>query len=112
MSEKRYRAEVDAKGHLKIITDGETVLNDSYEVVDLMNNLNKEIVNLKGDVERLRYIIQALREENYKKFEQIKQLERELKQKNEDEKLYANEILELNKTKKEILNFKQLGGDY
>lgn len=47
MSEKRFRAEVDAKGHLKIITDGETVLNDSYEVVDLLNEQQSTIDKLE-----------------------------------------------------------------
>lgn len=41
-----------------------------------------------------------------------RELRQQLQEKQEDEKLYAQEILELNKTKKEMLNFKQLGGDY
>lgn len=49
MSEKRFRAEVDSKGHLKIITDGETVLNDSYEVVDLLNEQQATINKLKEE---------------------------------------------------------------
>ena len=43
----KFRAEVDDKGHLKIITDGETVLNNSYEVVDVLNEQQAEIDYLK-----------------------------------------------------------------
>ena len=44
--------------------------------------------------------------------ERIDDLEEQLKQKNEEERLYANEIVKLNKEAKEVLNFKELGGDY
>ena len=40
------------------------------------------------------------------------QLRQQLKEKEEDEKLYANEIVELRKTNEEWLQFKDLGGDY
>ena len=42
----------------------------------------------------------------------IEQLQAKLKEKEEDEKLYANEIVELRKTNEEWLQFKELGGDY
>lgn len=42
----------------------------------------------------------------------IEQLKAQLREKEEDEKLYANEILELRETNKEWLQFKSLGGDY
>ena len=42
----------------------------------------------------------------------IQQLKAKLKEKEEDEQLYANEILELRETNKEWLQFKELGGDY
>ena len=44
--------------------------------------------------------------------EVIEELQSKLKEKEEDEKLYANEILELRETNKEWLQFKELGGDY
>ena len=42
----------------------------------------------------------------------IEQLKAQLREKEEDEKLYANEILELRETNKEHIKFKSLGGDY
>ena len=42
----------------------------------------------------------------------IEQLKAKLREKEEDEKLYANEILELREINKEWLQFKELGGDY
>lgn len=42
----------------------------------------------------------------------IEQLKAKLKEKEEDERLYANEILELRETNKEHIKFKSLGGDY
>jgi len=42
----------------------------------------------------------------------IQQLKAKLKEKEEDEQLYANEIVKLNKEAKEVLDFKSLGGDY
>jgi len=42
----------------------------------------------------------------------INELKAKLKEKEEDEKLYANEIVKLNKEAKEVLEFKSLGGDY
>ena len=41
-----------------------------------------------------------------------KKLKAKLKGKEEDEQLYANEIVKLNKEAKEVLDFKSLGGDY
>ena len=42
----------------------------------------------------------------------INELKAQLREKEEDEKLYANEILELRETNKEHIKFKSLGGDY
>jgi len=42
----------------------------------------------------------------------INELKAKLKEKEEDEKLYANEILELRETNKEHIKFKSLGGNY
>ena len=49
--------------------------------------------------------INKLADEN----EQLRQTIIEMQQ---DEELYANEIVKLNKEAKEVLNFKNLGGDY
>ena len=42
----------------------------------------------------------------------INELQAKLREKEEDEQLYANEIVKLNKEAKEVLDFKSLGGDY
>ena len=42
----------------------------------------------------------------------INELKAQLKQKEQEERLYANEILKLNKEAKQVLEFKSLGGDY
>ena len=42
----------------------------------------------------------------------INELRAKLEQKEQEERLYANEILKLNKEAKEVLDFKSLGGDY
>ncbi len=47
-----------------------------------------------------------------RQLKQIIELQDELKEKEEDEQLYANEIVKLNKEAKEVLDFKSLGGDY
>ena len=153
MSEKRFRAEVDAKGHLKIITDGETVLNDSYKVVDLLNEQQATIQRMKHSLNTIykafekhygydmRNAVWLIDELSYdeivdelyiaetdsknrkeasmywkKKVDEqqatINELKAQLREKEEDEKLYANEILELRETNKEHIKFKSLGGDY
>ena len=56
-------------------------------------------------VNELNYEIERLQKEN----EQLRQTIKEMQQ---DEQLYADEIVKLNKEAKEVLNFKTLGGDY
>ena len=79
----------------------------------------KERINLQGEINRLNYIVEDLRKDNYKKFEVINKLKKEneqlrqtIKEMQQDEQLYADEIVKLNKEAKEVLNFKELGGDY
>ena len=115
MSEKRFT--VESTMVRECILDnasGEQLDTFDYteRLCDLLNEQQATIINLQGDVNRLNYIIEELKKDNYKQFEKINELKAKLKEKQEDEKLYAQEILELNKTKKEMLNFKQLGGDY
>lgn len=55
-------------------------------------------------------------DEKDKRIMELEEENRELRQTIEemksDEKLYANEILELREAKKEFIQFKELGGDY
>ena len=46
------------------------------------------------------------------KFRHIEELKEKLREKEEDEQLYANEILELREANKEFIQFKELGGNY
>ena len=75
----------------------------------------------KSDYEnaKLREEVNLLRPTNLEQYEQIQKLQEEneqlqaqLREKEEDEQLYANEIVKLNKEAKEVLDFKSLGGDY
>ena len=71
--------------------------------IQLVKVLFKEVLNL--DVKELLLKIEALEEENV-------QLRQTIKEMKSDEKLYADEILELKETIKESIRFKNLGGDY
>ena len=89
-------------------------LND---VVELLNDLHQENQSLKEsqDVKEFSALFNqtiALKREIKDLKEENEQLRQQLNQKEEEEKLYAREIVELNKTKNEMLNFKELGGDY
>ena len=83
MSEKRFVCIDIGYGDDWYITDNGKRLSE-MEIVDLLNEQ------------------QAL----------INKLQAKLREKEEDEKLYANEIVELRKTNEEWLQFKELGGDY
>lgn len=50
--------------------------------------------------------------ENAKLRIENEQLQAQLREKEQDEQLYANEILELREANKEFIQFKELGGDY
>ena len=111
MNEKRFVCIDIGYGDDWYITDNGKRLSE-MEIVDLLNEQQATITNLQGDVNRLQYIIDELRKDNYKRFEKINELKAQLREKEEDEKLYANEIVELRKTNEELLQFKELGGDY
>jgi peptidoglycan hydrolase CwlO-like protein len=83
-----------------------------FGLIRLLNEQQTTIQSLQGDVNRLQYIIDELRKDNYKRFEKINELKAKLREKEEDERLYSNEIVKLNKEAKEVLDFKSLGGDY
>ena len=105
MSEKRFVVDyevgvLDTKTN-EIICD--TV--NAKEVVELLNEQQATITNLQGDVERLKYIIEELRKDNYNKFELINKMKKE-------EKLYAKEILRLNELNKQTSEFTDILGGY
>ena len=101
MSEKRFK--LNDKGSF-ILEDGEP-LKPLGKVVDL---LNEQLATIK----KLQDLCGESDGENAKLRIENKKLKAKLKEKEEDEQLYANEILELRKTNEEWLQFKDLGGDY
>ena len=89
MSEQRYTVGLQSKTIFDMKT--ELYLFDNKIICELLNAQNSLICEQ-----------QAL----------INELQAKLREKEEDEKLYANEIVELRKTNEEWLQFKELGGDY
>ena len=99
---------------------------EAEEIVDVMNNLDmksrersKALSKLQKSVDEQQATIRRLQDlcgesdgENAKLRIENKKLKAKLKEKEEDEQLYANEIVKLNKEAKEVLDFKSLGGDY
>ena len=82
------------------------------EMIDLLNSLYDENEQLRQSIDFMIKKSAEISTRNIVLHEKIGELQRKLKEKEEDEKLYANEIVELNKTKKELIEFKELGGDY
>ena len=75
-----------------------------YEV-GVLDTLTDEIITDCSNAEEVVNFLNQLNEEN----EQLRQTIKEMQQ---DEQLYANEILELREANKEFIQFKELGGDY
>jgi len=89
MSEQRYTVGLQSKTIFDMKT--ELYLFDNKIICELLNAQNSLICEQQAT---------------------INELKAKLKEKEEDEKLYANEILELRETNKEFIKFKELGGDY
>ena len=102
MSEKRFVLIEDALEPL-ILDNKETM--SVNEVVDLLNEQ-------QSTIRKLQDLCGESDSENAKLRIENKKLKAKLKEKEEDEQLYANEIVKLNKEAKEVLDFKSLGGDY
>ena len=129
MNEKRFTLD---ELYCYVIQDNKKRLTDK-QVVDLLNEQQDTIFKLqdlcgKSDGENAKLRIEnkmlekevnLLRPTNLEQYEQIQKLQEEneqlrakLREKEQDEQLYANEIVKLNKEAKEVLDFKSLGGDY
>ena len=111
MSEKRF------------VQLGDTSIKDTFtgeewyapcetSLLELLNEQQATIQSLEEEIKLLKPTnieqyeqIQKLQEEN-------EQLQAQLREKEQDEQLYADEIVKLNKEAKEVLDFKSLGGDY
>ena len=81
------------------------IQRDSTKIVDVLNEQ-------QATIEQLQDLCGESDSENAKLRQEIKELKAQLREKEEDERLYANEIVKLNKEAKEVLDFKSLGGDY
>ena len=105
MSEKRFIVEY-GENNLPFFADLEEHRDMSIkEVVDLLNEQ-------QATIRKLQDLCGESDGENAKLRIENKKLKAKLKEKEEDEQLYANEIVELRKTNEEWLQFKELGGDY
>ena len=97
MSEKRFVAE-----QVDVVNEDET------EVWDVVFDTENTYAFMVRDTDTASDLCDLLNEQQAT----IEQLQAKLKEKEEDEKLYANEIVELRKTNEEWLQFKSLGGNY
>ena len=105
MTERRFWFVID-DGKLEYVQDN--VTGEKITVTEL-----EDLVNEQQDIiSQLQDLCGESDGENAKLRIENKRLKAKLKEKEEDEQLYANEILELRKTNEEWLQFKDLGGDY
>ena len=70
------------------------------------------LMDQQATIKKLQDLCGESDSENAKLRIENKKLKAKLREKEEDEKLYANEILELRETNKEHIKFKSLGGNY
>ena len=75
-------------------------------------NVTKKLNEQQDTIFKLQDLCGKSDGENAKLRIENKKLKAQLREKEEDEKLYANEILELRETNKEHIKFKSLGGNY
>ena len=83
-------------------------LGDFDSEVEMLEKINEQ----QATIRRLQDLCGESDGENAKLRIENKRLKAKLREKEEDERLYANEIVKLNKEAKEVLDFKSLGGDY
>ena len=103
MSEKRFTFGPVSPNFAMIKDNGEPM--DTEEVVGKLNDQ-------QATIRKLQDLCGESDSENAKLRIENKKLKAKLREKEEDEKLYANEILELRETNKEHIKFKSLGGNY
>ena len=79
----------------------------SHDGVVIIDHLKEDLIYIDGkdNLLELAEYVDKLQGEN-------EQLKAKLREKEQDEQLYADEIVKLNKEAKEVLDFKSLGGDY
>ena len=112
MSEKRF-SNLEIVKNLIMLDDNDkfTVFTEKT-LCNLLNSLVDENKQLRQSIDHMIEKATEISNRNVLLHEEIGRLTRKLREKEEDERLYANEIVKLNKEAKEVLNFKTLGGDY
>ena len=112
----RYDDPSNFFGLIRLLNEQEATIR---KLQDLCGESDGENAKLRIENKRLQSEIKLLKPTNVEQYEQIVQLQKEneqlqakLREKEQDEQLYANEIVKLNKEAKEVLDFKSLGGDY
>ena len=117
MSEKRFTIHKESKYKEEwyaypfcIKEDGEVVLETIP--LSIAEKVRDKLNEQQATIRKLQDLCGESDGENAKLRIENKKLKAKLKEKEEDEQLYANEILELRKTNEEWLQFKDLGGDY
>ena len=83
-------------------------LGDFDSEVEMLEKINEQ----QATIRKLQDLCGKSDGENAKLRIENKKLKAKLREKEEDERLYAKEIVKLNKEAKEVLDFKSLGGDY
>ena len=112
----RYDDPSNFFGLIRLLNEQEATIR---KLQDLCGESDGENAKLRIENKRLQEEIKLLKPTNIEQYEQIQKLQKEneqlqaqLREKEQDERLYANEIVKLNKEAKEVLDFKSLGGDY
>ena len=95
-----------------IVTDVETDRVYRYDDPSNFFGLIRLLNEQQATIRKLQDLCGESDGENAKLRIENKKLKAKLREKEEDERLYANEILELRETNKEHIKFKSLGGDY
>ena len=95
-----------------IVTDVQTDRVYRYDSPSNFFGLIRLLNEQQATIKKLQDLCGESDGENAKLRIENKKLKAKLREKEEDERLYANEILELRKTNEEWLQFKDLGGDY
>ena len=120
MTEKRFKYKItdgffdgDVLISIKEVVD---LLNEQQATIrrlqDLCGESDSENAKLRLENKRLQKELNDCEKFRYTVFKRMEELQAQLREKEEDERLYANEIVELRKTNEEWLQFKELGGDY
>ena len=107
---------LDLKDCCKIMNEQQDTI---FKLQDICGKSDGENAKLRIENKMLEKEVNLLKPTNIEQYEQIQKLQEEneqlqaqIREKEQDEQLYANEIVKLNKEAKEVLDFKSLGGDY